>query len=535
MSASRSACVLGCLLACAWFCAAAYADGDPAASRFDVLELRVLGNTTLPARDIEQLIYPFLGTNKTLDDVEVARKALETLYHDRGYGTVFVDVPEQTVDKGIVRLKVTEASLRRVEVSGARYFSARQIRTALPAAKVGTTPALPALQEQLADLNRQTRDRSVVPVLKAGSEPGTVDLTLKVDDHLPLHASLELNNQYTAQTEPLRAIGSISYDHLFARFDSIGLQYQTAPQERSEVDVWMANYATHVSDDTRLALYYFKSDSEVATLGTVDASVTVLGKGQVAGARLIHALEGSAGSLHTLTLGVDYKDFLQNVGVQSIDRDSPDDSALTTPISYLNLSLGYSGGWRAGQRQWTFSASSNFGVRQWQNSATEFELKRFKANPNYIYFRSDGRIRFDLPARLNLQLSYSGQYAPDPIISNEQFAITGVDGVRGYLEAEELGDRGIKGSLEFGSPRWELLNNSLALDSFAFYDYGSMSLVQPLPSDRAHADVRSWGLGLRIDAFGMFTGVLTWAYPLTDSTQTRRGDDRFLFMVRSSW
>src|SRR5690348_8491155 len=67
-----------------------------AEQQFDVFELRVLGNTKLPQADIESVLYPFLGYHKTLQDVEVARKALETLYHDRGYGTVYVDIPDQT-------------------------------------------------------------------------------------------------------------------------------------------------------------------------------------------------------------------------------------------------------------------------------------------------------------------------------------------------------------------------------------------------------------------------------------------------------
>src|SRR6516165_10101607 len=61
--------------------------------RFDLQELRVLGNSVLTGRDIESTVYPFLGPGKTLKDVESARAALEKVYHDRGYGTVFVDIP----------------------------------------------------------------------------------------------------------------------------------------------------------------------------------------------------------------------------------------------------------------------------------------------------------------------------------------------------------------------------------------------------------------------------------------------------------
>ena len=135
---------------------------------------------------------------------------MEKLYHDRGYATVFVDIPEQQVDEEIVRLRVTEGKLRRVSIGGARYFSERKILAALPAASAGTVPLLPELQKELGTVNAQSADRTVVPVLKAGPTPGTVDLALNVKDNLPLHGSLDVNNQYSPDTKPLRATASLS-------------------------------------------------------------------------------------------------------------------------------------------------------------------------------------------------------------------------------------------------------------------------------------------------------------------------------------
>jgi hypothetical protein len=43
---------------------------------FDVFEYRVLGNTVLPAREIEATVYPLLGPGKRLADVQMARDAL---------------------------------------------------------------------------------------------------------------------------------------------------------------------------------------------------------------------------------------------------------------------------------------------------------------------------------------------------------------------------------------------------------------------------------------------------------------------------
>src|SRR5689334_1993944 len=59
------------------------ADAKPSPT-FDVAELRVLGNSTLAAKDIEAAIYPFTGPAKRMADIEAARTALERTYHERG-------------------------------------------------------------------------------------------------------------------------------------------------------------------------------------------------------------------------------------------------------------------------------------------------------------------------------------------------------------------------------------------------------------------------------------------------------------------
>ena len=138
---------------------------DKTEQHFDVQEYRVIGNTVLAGREIESLLYPLLGAGKSIKDVEAARVALEKLYHDRGYGTVFVDIPPQAVSGGLVRLRVTEGRVEREQISGAHYFPERNVIAALPAAKPGTVLQLSKLQEELAAVNTETPDRSVVPIL----------------------------------------------------------------------------------------------------------------------------------------------------------------------------------------------------------------------------------------------------------------------------------------------------------------------------------------------------------------------------------
>jgi hemolysin activation/secretion protein len=516
-----------CLLAMPGIAASQDASEPPAeAAKFAVLEYRVLGNKVLPQIEVERAVYPHLGEDKTLQDVESARAALELAYRSAGYGTVLVDIPEQSVDRGIVRLKVTEGRLDRVRVQGARYVSARRIKERLPAAQSGEVPSFPELQDQLAQYNQETRDRSVVPVLGAGRTPGTVDLTLRVEDRFPAHASLEVNNQYTADTSKLRLLGSVSYDNLFDRLDSISLQYQTAPQERKEVDVLAASYAMRIGPHGEtLSFYGVKSDSDVAALGTL----SVLGAGKVFGTRLSLPFLSSAEGYQGLTAGIDYKDFKERIQVDP-------ETMVETPIRYSNLSLGHTGIWRGSSSTFSLNSTLNFGLRGVGGSSQEFADKGLKARPNYFSLRSDAVL--DTPFFFKgwgLQTRLAGQYAVDPVISNEQFAVGGADSVRGYLEAEAISDTGVRGTLQVMAPSWRFGSDVLQMRAFAFFDAARVIAIEPLPDEPRHTDLRSVGVGINTNVLRIVDGSFVWAYPLVSGSRTEAHDSRLLFSVRASW
>lgn len=500
------------------------ATGTPKEATFDVLEYRVTGNSVLADRDIEHLLYPLLGKNKTLDDLKLARKALEDLYHDRGYGTAFVDIPPQTVRDGLVRLHVTEGVLERREIGGAKYFPERDVLAQLPAATPGQVLQLSKLQEQLAAVNGQTADRAVVPILKAGSEPGTVDLALTVNDTLPLHGSLELNNQATVDTHELRGIASLNYDDLFGRLDSLALQYQFTPQEFSQVRVFAASYAAHPFDSgLQPSLSYINSNSNVPTAGTLG----VLGIGEITSAKLAYPVASGGGSLQSISFDVDYKHFRNTINQNAT-------TALDTPISYLNLSAAYAGSWRTNLRVTSFSISLNAGPRHLVNSPESFENDRFQARADYFDVRADLASTFSLPGDFGLKLRVAGQGAIDPLIANEDYSLTGADGVRGYLEAEELVDAGVKETVQLISP--PLRRNARVLgDLFSFFDAGKGRVYDALPGQAGDVRVRSWGVGLDVLPGAKVTASLSWAKALDTASVTRAGDSRVLFFLRGGF
>jgi hemolysin activation/secretion protein len=487
---------------------------------FDVREYRVLGNTVLSEHDIETSLNPLLGEHKNLTDVESARAALEKTYHDRGFRTVFVDIPEQDVADHIVRLNVTEGRLHEVHVLGARHFSERKILSALPAATVGAVPDFLALQLQLTKLNQQSADLSVVPVLSAGSEPGTVDLSLKVDDHLPFHGSVQFDNQYTPNSDPLRATVAFSYGNLFQEFDSLSAEYQNSPQKLSEINVFAANYAwAAFSNGLRPSLSFVDSNSNVPAAGTDG----VLGIGQIYSGRLAYSLNGSP--TQSITFGADYKHFRETIGPAG-------GQPMETPVSYFNLSLAYSGSWSTDRQQLSVSTAANYGPRD--PPSAPGVARQTQGESSYFYQRLEGSVSEHLPKDFQLIVRGAGQFTVDPLVTNEDFSISGADGVRGYLEAESLADKGLKGSIQLQTP--VVKSKSLPLgDGFLFCDAGRASIIDPLAGEPALTELSSWGIGIHLLPGYWINGSLTWADPLRTTPYTRRGDSRVLFLLRGTF
>jgi hypothetical protein len=135
--------------------------GAPVRKMF-IGEYRVTGCKILTPAQIGETVYPFLGPDRTLDDVEKARAALEKAYHDKGYNTVQVDIPQQQGRGGVVFLQVVENKVGRLRVKGSRYFSLDAIRKSLPAIAPGTVPNFDDLNQQMIGVNQWADRRDTV-------------------------------------------------------------------------------------------------------------------------------------------------------------------------------------------------------------------------------------------------------------------------------------------------------------------------------------------------------------------------------------
>jgi len=498
------------------------------AGAFYIATFDVAGVKLLDRADVEAAVYPYLGPDRTQDDIKGAVEALQKAYQARGYQTVLVDFPAQAVSetrKNIVRLQVTETPVGRVRVTGARYYSLETVRRFAAALQEGQTPDITFATKEVTELNRLP-GRQVDPLLHAGAIPGTVDVDLKVTDIEPLHASLEFSNDHNPDTDPLRLTATVRYDNLWQLGHSVSFTYAVAPTDRAQSEIFAGSYLAPVWNTPFSVLVFgYRSNSNVATLG----GTTVLGNGYAIGMRAVDQLPRLGDFSQSLSFGMDYKNFLETLSFAA--------TSTPVPIEYWPIDLAYNLA-REGTRFSTkASVAVTAGVPGLGSNTATFENARANAEPEFIHLNLDVTQTERVWHGIEISQHLVGQIADGPLVSSEQFAAGGFQSVRGYLQSEVVGDEGLTGSLEILSPplnaRATRLIDSLRL--FAFEDGGAVWLLQPLPGQTRFFALDSAGMGLRLTLLQHLKGDVAVGVPFISGSVTPADRPRVTFSLKSDF
>lgn len=489
---------------------------------FSIREFRVVGAKTLPTGAVDKALYSHTGPGRTPEDVENARAALEKAYHDEGYQTVSVSVPPQGVNTGVIVLQVTEATVGRLRVKGSRFFDIERIKKMSPALAEGSVPNFNDVQRDIIALN-QTADLQVTPSLAVGKTPGTVDVDLTVKDKFPLHGSVELNNRYSANTTPLRLDASVRYDNLWQMGHTIGAGFQIAPQRPSDALIFSGYYIARTPsiDWVALMLQATRQNSEVSTLGGTDS----LGNGEIYGGRFLFNLPAKTGFYHSASMGIDYKDFAQDLVVGN--------QTVSSPLTYWPFSINYNASSIGKHYETEFGAGVTFSFRgTGTQEAIDFDNRRYNANANFFYLRGNLAHTQKLPWDFQLFGEVQGQATANPLVDTEQYSLGGQSTVRGYLESVVTGDNAIAGTLEFRTPSllgWLPKGNEWRF--FVFIDAGYAVLNDPLPEQTSTFNLWSYGVGTSIRLVDHINGDFFIGIPQITQSPSEAYQPLFSFSI----
>jgi len=620
-----------------------------AGPRFEVGKYLVMGNSVLAPKTMAEVLTNIdgaFGTNVSFDGIRTALSELQGAYHERGYVTVSVGLPQQKLTNATVKLQVTEGRLAVIKVTGNRYFSSNNVMRVLPSLHTNMVLNGPIFQDELNRANAN-QDRQIYPVIGPGPDPGTSALTLKVKDQLPLHAKVDYDNESSPGTPDLRINTSAVYNNLWDLNQSLGVQYGFSPQQYKTGNQWpfydeplVANYgtfyrvplgnpapienlianspgnfgydeATHKfnlpspTGQPELTVFASRStiDTGLESLGTknlsstnsniaitqndVEQSLTV---NQDVGGRLNFPFVTPANVQLNLSGGLDFKTYqVSNYKTNSflfsqtnfdlggnpilppvtstVDSPVP---ATTQQVQYLPLAFGANASWRdslgnttlglgVSYNPWftsqTYVSSTSTVISTNNNNIVstntitttkktsgQESLQNITGSPNstgnWVVLNPTFTRTFIFHTNWVTTFRADGQWANQPLISNEQFGIGGVNSVRGYHEGEEFGDTGWHFTLEQATPPHQVGmvfdNTPLTLRGSVYMDIATVYLLDPLGRPAA-TELWGTGFGFTASVGSHWDARFLFSLPLIGTSTTPQDQPYFNFILTAQF
>ena len=463
--------------------------------------IQVNGNTLVTDQELSDIIKRFEGRKMSVAEMETLTQLIEQTYREKGYFLVNALVPSQETQRGILEVLVVEGKIGQVKVEGNdRYssdFLANRFRYAVPPEAARTRD----FQKGLFLLN-ELPDVQVKAVLSSGAAEGTTDVVLKVEEDKNWHISTGYNNFGARLTGEHRFSLGTDISSIFADGDQFVLRGLLSTPAENTLFV-QGSYSVPVSPSgTRLGVQYangaYTAGREVAVLDIRgDANIFALTASQP----LTRSLKYSS----DLDFRLGYTDLDNRILGQQLSRDE-----------YTSANLTYRGRWRDSTGRFLGSAGVTKGLGGTRKG--DPFASRLGAGADFTRFNLDlARIQ-EFNSQWLAVLRGSMQFTGDALFSAEQFALGGPDTVRGFSQAEVLGDQAYNTTLEV---RWSPIEDNTDLFQTVFFvDHGGVTRNRPQAGERGSEKLTGAGLGFRVN-FDQTRIRLDLGFPLSPSSNNR--------------
>lgn len=488
---------------------------------FAISRYQVEGNNLLPTAQVERLMAPFAGPGRGFGDVRRAVEALQQAYRDRGYSVVVVQLPEQELEQGVVRVRVIEPRIGKIDVQGNRLFSGGNVRASLPGLREGTTPNIRDISASLKVANTNPAKQTTLALQSAGADD-VVDATVRVAEDKPWRLGLTADNTGNAETGRTRLGLLVQHANLWDRDHVASLQYTTSLEQPSKVSVYGVGYHVPLyalGDSMDFFASHSNVDSGAITAGVLDLLVS--GKGTVAGARYNYSLPQRGDLASTLVFGVDWRAYRNNVELGGVQ--------LGNDVTVHPLSLTYSGQLALAPGQLAFQLTGVQNIPGGSKGRDEdFNAQRAGAKASYRLLRYSAGYSQPLAPDWQLRLQLNGQAADQALVPGEQFGAGGVGSVRGFRDREVAGDSGHFIGAEVETPNWCPPGPGLTLQCRAvvFVEAASVSRNNALAGEAGRTSIAGAGIGLRFALERSASLQVDYGRVLDGGGIRQRGDSR---------
>ncbi len=467
------------------------ASGPPAANspRFVLRKVDVVGNTVIDRAAINAVVKPYLGKVVTPADLEEIRRRFTRLYIDRGFINSGAVLPNQNIVNGVVTYRFVEGRITDINVAGTSHFRPEYFSSRLARASEAPFNITDLEQEQQILLQDPLIRRLNIQIL-----PGLVPGEARLDADVSEASRYSLFAQVADDQSP--TVGEIRGQLQGSLANIVGVgDLLTANYGRSGAlnDGFVGYSVPIASDDTRFSLRFDKNGNVVVTPALVPLDIS--SSYSSVGVGLSRPFYRTAEQ--NLTLGVS----LERREEQTFLLGMPFDFEAGSKNGYTNVTaLRFSQSWLDRNAEHALALRSTFSVGLGAFGATVVDTTL--PSSRFFVWLGQGqyvqRIWNDIEGVVRADLQLSDR----PLFQIEQFALGGIDTVRGYREYLTVTDDAVLASAELHVPIGKLRLPYLArtdgdglVQLVPFYDFGQgWNVGRPTPFP---PNISGVGAGLR--------------------------------------
>ena len=490
------------------------------------------GATQIPPAAIDAGVREFLNRPADLAIVCQIRDRVAELYARQGRRLTRVELPEQRIPDGVLRLRVTEGYVASASVErAAAQGPSAQLAEAYLSQLETNRPADWGAVERAILLLREIPGAEVdVRLRPSTAGPGAVEAVASFGPRRKFDVVVgvqHLGSEELGETAALTRIDANSFTRFGERtslilFSSLGGEQQVV----------------QLLEEFRLGGSGLLVAGDIAYGRT--APQGVLTPLQIEGDALIARIGTRYPAIKTqrvaLTVGARF-DLINQENQLGVLGGVPGANATLFEEQLRVFAAEADWRWRPTGPAQAFSASGNLELRRGieglgSSRAGDDNLSRVEGRPDFTSLRVTLRGRFDFRPGANsgpwAEIRGLSQWADGPLLAFEEYQVGNYTIGRGYDPGAASGDRAVAAQFEAG---WMISTTPggrrLTLDPFVFYD---MARLENADTFGFESDIRSAGAGVRARFDNKYELSLMYAIPQTEPfPNAPKPDARWLF------
>ena len=500
---------------------------------FNLKRVDLEGGTVYGADELNLIYGDKVGTRISLKDVYAFATELTNKYRNDGYILTQVVVPPQTIDGGMVKLRVVEGFVENITVEGMEEdeSSIRLITNYANGMELNRALNIEDLERHLLIIGDLPGIDARSVLSPSSTTTGAADLKIILSRD-PHDAYIGVDNYGSRYLGPAEFTAAGSLNSYSGNNERISAQIVAAPDPGtdSKAALELGYYA--LSYQQPIPLLGLGSNVEVVASYTNTAPgydlepFEVRGVSQYLSAKVSHPFIRSRSTNLTAHALLDVREVSSRNNVQNTLRDSI--RAFRAGANFQTMDKFF--GLGINSLNMEFAKGLNvFGA----SDRSDANKTRALGDPTFTKITGDMQRLQRVTSDINLFVAAEGQWSVGPLLSSEEFGVGGSNFGRGYDPSEIIGDEGVAGKVEvqWSNPYETEIFNDYQL--FGFYDVGRTWNKDATTSSQKKDVIASTGFGIRAEFLNDIKTDLFVALPLNRNVQTQGDQGARLYFKAS--